>query len=63
MNNSENIEIMSIFRTKVDRIVRNLCAGVYIVELLPYHLNAFNIFVRLIKKLNSVLGRYVFLFY
>ena len=63
MNNLKNIETISIFLTKVDRTEKKLCAEVHIDELLPYHLNAFNIFVILIKKLNSVLGRYDLLFY
>ncbi len=63
MNNSKNIEIMSTVLIKVDCTVGDVCAEVHTDELLPYHLNAFTIFVRLIKKLNSVLGRYGFLFY
>ena len=61
MNNLKNTEIMSIVLIKVDYTVGSLCVHVHIDELLPYHLNAFNIFVRLIKKLNSVLGQYGFL--
>ena len=63
INNSKNIEIISIVVIKVDCTVGELCAEVHIDELLPYYLNAFTIFVRLIKKLNSVLGRYEFLIY
>ena len=51
---------MSIFLLKVYCTVTELCAEDHTVELLPYYLNAFTIFVRLIKKLNSVLGRYGF---
>ena len=53
---------MSIFLRKVDYIVKNFCVEGHIDLQLPCHLNAFSIFVRLIKKFNSVLGRYGFLF-
>ena len=60
--NLKNIEINSIILIKVP-CEKKLCAEDHIDELLPYQLNALTIFVRLIKKLNSVLGRYEFLFY
>ena len=41
----------------------NMCVENHTDELLPCHLNAYFIFVGLIKKFNSVLGRYGFLFY
>ena len=53
---------MSIGLIKVYCKLEVLCAEDHINELLPYDLNAFTIFVRLIKKLDSVLGRYGFLF-
>tara|TARA_B100000073_G_scaffold333457_1_gene324955 strand:+ start:266 stop:451 length:186 start_codon:yes stop_codon:yes gene_type:complete len=39
----------------------NMCVENHTDELLPCHLNAYFIFVGLIKKFNSVLGRYGFL--
>ena len=49
MKNLKNIEIMSIGLIKVYCKLEVLCAEDHINELLPYDLNAFTIFVRLIN--------------